>query len=404
MRSKVLRLLIIGCICFGIQSTECTNQNEIDPKAIEPNDATEVQHHTDTDGAEPSKSKRGILPYGGHHHHGYHDNGFAHGLTYNIPLGTAAYPHYGFQKPWYHPATASKFPSSVLHHSNFGHHHYYSPAGSVPASGPPGYFITPGSASVTSYNVNYPKYPFYAAHGGVISKPANHHHHFDIARPAYIPTTIVKAPPPPLVPIYTNRIPIARPTAAGLPLVPSAPHYQIVSPAAAPVYPFEFPDYPHHHHHHISAPAAPVHPSFIPVPLPLQPTIHTFPTVASVAPTFPTFSTAATLPGTTFIATGDPASDAWRPIVVHSPTPTPLPTIPTSDAGTVHRPAISLLPPYGGNSDDQQTHQQIELQQQSFEEYASQHQQQPPQPQQLYLSPSAAAQIDQQNNEFIQSI
>lgn len=313
-----------------------------------------------------AKSKRGIFNYG----YGGGGGGAVHGLTYNIPLGTAAYPLYGFQKPW-HTSPYAKFPS--VYSTNFLAPHH--PSHQHPVVHPvssPSYILTPGSASVSSYNVNYPKYPFY-------SKP---HIDFPLSYPKPTPSIFVQKPAivPVGIPAFSNRIPIGRP--AVLP----PPHYHFIqagSAASPAIYP-----------------VSSLQPQFIPIPLPAQPpSIHTFPTTLSTVPSFTTTTLASgtdggatTLPGSHFITSG--SSDSWRPIIVSHQHPTAsTPTI------TVQRPAISLLPPYGsapagaGAAGDQQTHQQqIELQQ-TYEEYGvpqeQQHFSQAQQQQlsQLYLTP-----------------
>lgn len=352
------------------------------PVSVEDNKDTEgsALQINDAEGTPATaKAKRGIFNYG--------YGGAVQGLTYNIPLGTAAYPLYGFQKPWH------TSPYSKVYSTNFlaPHHHAHQHPVVHPVASP-SYFLTPGSASVSSYNVNYPKYPFY-------TKP-----HIDIplSYPRPTPSIFVQKPAivPVAIPAFSNRIPIGRP--AVLP----APHYHFVqagSAASPAIYP-----------------VSSLQPQFIPIPLPVQPpTIHTFPTTLSTVPSFTTTTLASgtdgvtTLPGSHFITSG--SSDSWRPIIVSHQHPTAsTPTL------TVQRPAISLLPPYGsapagaGAAGDQQTHQQqIELQQ-TFEEYgAPQEQQQFSQAQQqqvshLYLGPgdnsleSNAAHLQLNNQEFAQ--
>lgn len=314
-------------------------------------DVSQVQDQKlakDTEEASSPKTKRGIF-----HHAGYP----SHALTYNVPLGTAVTPHYGFQKPWHHITYAkSPFnfspsfiaPPPVHHHAIHHHPVVHAAPAPVPAARPH-LLITPGGASVTSYNVNYPRYAYYA-------KPQ---YHFDIpAVSAPRPTVFVQQPKPIVpvaVPAFSNRYPtISRPTY----------HHVLTSlPApAAPVYP-------------VAAGVPHIHQQFIPV----QPTIATIPTTFG---TLPTLATAApVLPAGSHhhhfgaAAPQTPTTDQWRPIFV-GPASTPN----TFAAAPVGRPAISLLPPFGSapagagaaaTSDQQhalfhqqQQQQQFELQQQ----------------------------------------
>lgn len=381
----------VVCALFALVFVELTVcEDNVEHRAIEESaDDKSTEALTDEVMASP-KTKRGIF------HHGYG----AHGLTYNVPLPTAVYPHYGFQKPWHHvtyaksPAVfAPNFiaPPPVHHHAV--HHHptlvHAAPA-PVPAPVAPHLLISPGGATVTSYNVNYPRYPYY-------SKP---HHHIDVpvavARPA--PTFFVQQPKPIIpvaVPAFSHRIPtLTRPTY----------HHVVQSlPAPAPVYPVA-PVVPHVHAH-----------QFVPIPLPAQPTVATFPTTFSTIPTLTT--TSSVLPaGTHFVNTASAApqqpADQWRPIFVSSQLPSPTPT--TFATAAANRPAIGLLPPYGSapagvgasaTSDQQalfhqQHQQQLELQHQyETQDYAEQQQFQP-QVNQLYAEPAD----EQANQDFIQGI
>lgn len=279
------------------------------------------------------KTKRGIF-----HHSGYPSSAHHHALTYNVPLGTAVHPHYGFQKPWHHvtyaktPFTFSPSfvaPPPVVHHHAL--HHHPTVVHTAPAPPPlpavtavrPHLLITPGGASVTSYNVNYPRYAFTA-------KPQ---FHFDIPvsapRPAVfgVQQPSIKPIIPVAVPAFSNRIPIfSRPTY----------HHHVVQslPAPTPVYPVTA-GVPHSH----------IHPQFIPV----QPTIATIPTTFATIPTLAT--TAPVLPAGTHHhhhfggVAPTTTTDQWRPIFV-GPTPTQN-TFATAPSAATGRPSVSLLPPLG---------------------------------------------------------
>lgn len=354
------------------------------------------------------KTKRGIFHHSRHAHllpHSHHVP--VHGLTYNVPLGTAAYPHYGFQKPWQQPFGHRSVPHHhhLVHHVGLAattptfiaaaalpttavihHHHQPLPVGPVvsgtahivppppppPAPIQPQFVLSPGDATVTSYNVNYPRYPYYG-------RP-----HVDV--PVVAPAGV--RPPPSvfvkpvfagaagsLIPTYTNRIPIGRPVFSAGPAVFPHPHQYVPTASSADgVYPIAASGVPHHHHTHF-VPAATV-PTFVAAtPLaPAQPTLRVIPTIPTTA-------------STTF--------DQWRPIYVAQPTYTEISPGAGDAQPHLHagQPAISLLPPFGnapGNTGagagvsstlfDEQTlfQQQLELQQQQ-------------QQQQQYESAAAAA-------------
>ncbi|KAG4065858.1 hypothetical protein HA402_012536 [Bradysia odoriphaga] len=276
---------------------------------------------------ETNKNKRGIL--------GYH--GYGHGLHYNIPHFHSSVHHV---TPY-----AARFPTI---YKNF---HY-----------PTGYALSHGGASVTSYNVNYPKYSFHS--------PRPHLHvpvHSPIPRPL-IPTPPVVIAPKPIVPV-------ALPTFASKPFIP------IGIPAFSNRVPFivskPIPA-PFHPHGIATSGIVPfgVQSQFIPVPV--QPTINSFPAVVSTPGSIP-------LPGSTYVTNTQP--DPWHPILVNQQ---PAPTFATSPH--IHRPAVNLLPPYGQT--DQSHQAQLELQQDSFdsgypeEQYAGR-------VSQLYLSPNPNSEKNQ---------
>lgn len=219
-----------------------------------------------------AKTKRGI-----------HSYGFANGLSYTLPISS----YYGLRHA--HAQTPyARFPS------------YYKHIG-LPTT----YALSPGGASVSSFSVNYPKYPLVPK--TLVHKPifptvyANRY-------PLFVQKPVLHAPRPPIVPVGVPTTTFAAPI---LPPAPSA-----------------FLPPPHYHHHH-------VHP-FVPAQAPLP-----------------------VLPTTTLIA-----QDGWRPIAAPSfPSSVPLPFTPTlsfapqpsftpiqpqipsliPDAN--NRPSISILPP-----------------------------------------------------------
>lgn len=239
---------------------------------------------TNNSNSTSTKTKRGIfnLGYGGIHP----------GLQYAF----AQPPHapvltYGLSKPFL-VSPYAKFPGLVK--------------GLVPSPTliqPPQFAITPGDAVVSSYNVNYPRYPILPQKpilfGSTLPRPLI----------PTVPTTVV-VPQKPIIPVavpaFSNHVPLFSP-----------------KPPFTPTYSF-VPSIP-------AAPAAfPIQPQIIPIPLPAQP-----PTVS-------------TIPATTTFFTNT-QSDPWRPVIVANPTPTT----------TFNRPAISLLPPYGGGSDQKSAHLEL---------------------------------------------
>lgn len=277
---------------------------------------------------ETIKTKRGVF--------GYHGYGHAHGLHYNIPNFHAA-PHN--VSPY-----SSRFPTIL---KNF---HY-----------PTGYALSHGGASVTSYNINYPKYSFHS------TKP-----HFHIPVHSPLPRPLI--PTPPVVIAPKPIVPVAIPTFSSRPFIP----------IGIPAFSNRFPVI-------ISKPIpAPFHPGItspgiIPFgvqsqfyPIPIQPTINSFPTTVGTP-----------LPGSTFVTNVQP--DPWHPILVNQqPTPTIATTTPH-----IHRPAINLLPPYGSVGQTDPSHQaQLELQQDNYdggypdEQYSGR-------VSQLYLSPNPNSEKNQ---------
>lgn len=300
---------------------------------------------------ETNKNKRGVLGYHGYgpeYAHGYsheYAHGYGHGLHYNLPhFHSAAHHHV---TPY-----ASRFPTI---YKNYNY--------------PTGYALSHGSASVSSYNVNYPKYAFHS--------PRPHLHvpvHSPIPRPL-IPT-------PPVVVATKPILPVALPTFATKPIIPfGLPAFAnrvpiiISKPIPTPFHPG------------IAAsgivPFHGVQSQFIPVPI--QPTINSFPAVPAVTSTTGPIP----LPGSTYVTNAQP--DPWHPILVNQQ---PAPTFAT--APHIHRPSISLLPPYGQTSQTDLSHQaQLELQQDGYdagypdEQYAGR-------VSQLYLSPNPNSEKNQQ--------
>ncbi|KAJ6636506.1 hypothetical protein Bhyg_15096 [Pseudolycoriella hygida] len=264
----------------------------------------------------------------------YH--GYGHGLHYDLPhVHSAAY----HVTPY-----ASRFPTI------FKNFHF-----------PGRYALSHGGASVTSYNINYPKYAFHS--------PRPHLHvpvHSPLPRPL-IPTPPVILTPKPVVPV-------ALPTFSPKPLIPiGIPAFSnrvpivISKPIPAPFHPA------------VASPGILSIPSQF-IPFPIQPTINSFPATVSTPESIP-------LPGTTFVTSLQP--DPWRPIVVNQQ---PTPTIATTPH--IHRPAVNLLPPYSHGQADSSHQAQLELQQESFdggypeEHYAGR-------VSHLYLSPSPNSETNQ---------
>lgn len=342
------------CVVFLLNISEIVEANTEKSSLATPNESPTAT----------TKTKRGILNYG----YGYSG---PHGLTYNLP-SAAAYPALAFPpaRPWIGtPYGVARIPSiyhNILPSPALHHHHHIEPA-----LQPTQYALSHGGATVTSYNVNLPRYPIY------FNKP---NIEIPIGLPSFPrPLNPSVFLPKPIVPVavsaFSNRIPITvnkqlpSPPLSFLPSIPSPTIYPIGS----------------------------IQPQFIPIPLPSQPpTIHSFP--ATITPPTPTIttSTATTpnvpLPGTHFV-THHIQPDQWRPIIV-TQNPTITPTTPKTTV-TINRPSISLLPPYGNNGGDNTQHQaQIELQGYDDEFISNQNQlYQPPQQQQqqvnqLYFSPN----------------
>lgn len=284
-------------------------------------DPIENSNATDT-----IKSKRGVL--------GYH----GHGLHYSIP----SIPHY-HSSPHHLTPYASRFPTI---YKNF---HY-----------PSGYALSHGGASVTSYNINYPRYSFHS--------PRPHIHvpvHSPLPRPL-IPTPPVVLAPKPIVPVAVPTFSTKPFIPFGVPAFSNRVPIVVTKPIPTPFHPG------------LTSGILPfgIHSQFYPVPI--QPTINSFPAVASTPGSIP-------LPGTTFVGNSQP--DAWHPILVNQQ---PTPTIATTPH--IHRPVGNLLPPYGQT---EQSHQaQLELQQDNFdggypeEQYAGR-------VSQLYLSPNPNSEKNQ---------
>lgn len=261
---------------------------------------------------ETNKNKRGVL--------GYH----GHGLHYSLPHFHSSAHHF---TPY-----AARFPTV------FKNFHY-----------PNGYALSHGGATVTSYNVNYPRYSFHS--------PKPHFHvpvHSPLPRPLIpTPPVVLAAKPvvPVVVPTFTSKplIPIGVPAFSNrVPFIVSKPIPAPFHPGIATSVPFGLPS------------------QFIPIPI--QPTINSFP---------------ASTPGTTFVTNGH--TDPWHPILVNQQ---PTPTIATTPH--IHRPAVNLLPPFGQS--DQSHQAQLELQQDNYdypdEQYAGR-------VSQLYLSPNSNSEKNQ---------
>lgn len=263
---------------------------------------------------ETIKTKRGIL--------GYHGYGHSHGLHYNIPH--------------IHATTHNISPYSSKFPTIFKNFHY-----------PTGYALSHGGASVTSYNINYPRYAFHS------TKP-----HFHIPVHSPLPRPLI--PTPPVIIAPKPVVPVAIPTFSSRPFIPiGIPAFSnrvpviISKPIPAPFHPLA------------ASGVIPfgVQSQFFPVPI--QPTVNSFPSTVTTP-----------LPGSTFVTNVQP--DPWHPILVNQQ---PTPTIAT----TPHRPAINLLPPYGQTDSSHQA--QLELQQDNYdggypdEQYSGR-------VSQLYLSPN----------------
>lgn len=280
-----------------------------------------------TDSTKP-KSKRGIIHFGNtlaysppHHHH-------VSDLALHL------------QKPSWITSPFARYPGI-----------YRNIALPPPPSPLPNFALSHGGATITSYNINYPRYPILTQKPIFFNSPIAP----PIAKPILptAPSFIIPAQKP-IIPVaispgFTNQFPFL-----SKPAFPT-PTYTII-----PTYPGQtiLPTGPH------------VHPQFIPIHLPSHqtPTIATYPSA-----TFPT------IPGPTIIANAQPTpsfggGDSWRPIIV-----TQNPAI-----GPFQRPAISLLPPFLSQNDRRSAAAaQLELQSSYDQEYA--------QPQQLYQTPSPAS-------------
>ncbi|XP_055611649.1 uncharacterized protein LOC129758212 isoform X2 [Uranotaenia lowii] len=288
--------------------------------------------------------------------------GLYHGLPgFAIPLG---------HRP-YHPSPYAKFPGF---YRGFG--------GALP----PGYALFPGSATVTSYQRNFPKVPA-------------------VFTPNYIPTFGVPATG--VVRPVTSFAPVA-PVAPVAPLAPVFPQIPAQVPNLIPL------DNTQQTSFFATYPQKPIIPVAIPLPdkpktpIILQKPLYTAfsnllpngiipsgvfnPAVAipSAPPTFvgvpiagPTISTP-TVATTTVSQTGAP-QQPWRPILVNHVTPSPTTT-------SAFKPSINLLPPFTLSSnaqqgqqiyisstpatyvqDSQQHHQQQQQQQTLLDLEASQH-------------------------------
>lgn len=243
------------------------------------------------------------------------------------------------------------------------------------------YIIRPGGAAIHSYNVNYLRYPYYNQKAFANFYPFSTAFNQILPSSSVIPTNTF-VPAAPIVPaspvIPTHPVVSAFPAHPIIPASPVFPSVPIApSPSSAPV-PAPAAPAP------IPVPSLPTQPLFtntffIPqrpvIPLPVSPqrpvlipsATGTFPSVLPIPGTRPTVPTTAITPTqTTTTSTITPSvspsfptpqyphgGQPWRP--VHQ---TPSASIPSSSSHHphhhyhfgIHRPSITLLPPYEGTS------------------------------------------------------
>lgn len=185
---------------------------------------------------------------------------------------------------------------------------------------PAGYALTPGGATVHSFNVNYPRYNF------IQPKPV-----VPIARPVLVPSVGL----PPVV-FPTKQLP--------LPIIPHLHRFPAIVPRPFAFHKSVVPFFP--------APVTPHITPIAPVP-PVTPVVHSVPTThfnpvhfasLPIPHLHPVIAPASVSPhgviphhgaGTTFTSSG------WNPLIFNQPEP----VLPTS-TDSINRPSISLLPPY----------------------------------------------------------
>lgn len=302
---KSIRLVTLVCLVLIAVESQCAPAST--NSSVTPSSTT-------------TKTKRGILNYG-----------YGNGLVYSVPSHAHGYAVGLPPKPWITTPFA-KFP---------GIYRNIIPGPSIVQPAVPNFVLSPGDATVTSYNVNFPRHPIVAHRPYFFGPPA-------LPKPL-LPTPSFVIPQKPIIPVavpaFNNQFPVI-----GKPI--STPTYTIIP--GGPSF----------------LPGGHVHPQFIPIHLPHQP-----PTISTIpATTIP-------LPGTTIITNThlppvNSASDPWRPIIVtQSPAATPITPF--------QRPSISLLPPFFGSHDRRTAAAQLELQSTYDRDYA--------QPQQLYESPPQTA-------------
>lgn len=317
-----VKLIVFSVILFVLKSV-------VDCDKLENDKSDEITEDNQNDTETASvKIKRGIYNYG-----------YGSALSYSIPPTV----NYGYHKS-YLSSPYSRFPGV---YKNLATH------GAVA--------ITPGSASVHSYNVNYPRYNVLASRP-VVGRPAFVPSIAPIAPVAPLaPTPALFAPQRPIIPVsyptYSHRFPVVvqrpytpfvvqRPAPvapafpAGIPaspflpapasfpagFIPAAPFPASIPAASFPVAPAPVAPFPPIHSVFNGYNPLQIHPQLIPIP--------------SAQPTIPTSgNTPQAVPQPGFLPT-----DGWRPIIVNQPAPGIL-TTPTTTT-TAIRPSIDLLPPH----------------------------------------------------------
>lgn len=159
--------------------------------------------------------------------------------------GVFHYSTHGHVHPGVVSATHYHLPPAVPHfHKYHVKPHLHLPVAPVPVAPviPPHYHIVPGGASVTSYSVNYPRYP-------LLPRPVVPYYPKHIV-PAFAPPVVASAPAA-FIPDHTpsfhhHHQPHYVPHYHSAPIVPSYVLPKPVIPVAVA--------YPHHHHHHAKYP------------------------------------------------------------------------------------------------------------------------------------------------------
>lgn len=266
------------------------------------NEDSSVESDRDSDSQGSSSSGPQIQRRSGLYH--------GSGLHYHLPATT------GFAyaaKPYYTPVV--KYPvyksyaaTPAVYHQNHHVHAYAHHAR-------PQYQLQHGGASVSSYNVNYPRYPLYRP---VLKVPAT----------TFLKPTVLSAPG--FVPSAPSFIPSAPAVYPQKPIIPIA--FNPVLPTAAR--PFVYPQQSFFNPSILNG----LNPQFVPVSVSNGAVFTNYPTLAP-APIAPS---------------------QWRPIAV--------PTVPTIN---VQRPSISILPPLGAPSSTLATFADpIHVQQQQHHHFA----------------------------------